>query len=62
MALDAPVAWVAVSVGSLTAFVVGLLAIHFMLSFVKRYTFWPFIWYRLILAGVVVLLVVFTDL
>ncbi len=61
MASDALVAWGAVLIGSLTAFMVGLLAIHFMLSFVRRYTFWPFIWYRLILASLVVLMVVFTD-
>ena len=52
-----PVSWVAVGVGAVTSFVVGLLAIHFMLSFVRNHTLWPFIWYRLVLAAVVVLLV-----
>lgn len=41
--------------GAVTAFVVGLFAIHFMISFVRRHTLWPFIWYRIILAGFVVL-------
>lgn len=36
--------------GSVTAFVVGLSAIHFMLSFVRKHTLWPFIIYRLVLA------------
>lgn len=56
---DGSVAWLAVGVGATTAFVVGLLAIHFMLSFVRSHTLWPFIWYRLILAAFVVFVVVF---
>lgn len=43
--------------GAATSFIVGLFAIHFMISFVKRHTLWPFIWYRVILAGIVVLFV-----
>jgi undecaprenyl-diphosphatase len=45
--------------GAFVAFVIGLFAIHFMISFVRRHTLWPFIWYRIILAGFVVLVVVF---
>lgn len=56
---DGAVAWGAVGVGALTAFVTGLLAIHFMLSFVRKYSLWPFIWYRIILACFVVFIVVF---
>lgn len=56
---DADVAWVAVGVGAIAAFVTGLAAIHFMLSFVRRNTLWPFIWYRIILAALVVFVVVF---
>ncbi len=41
-------------VGCLVSFAVGLLAVHFMLSFVRRYSLWPFIWYRLMLAFLVV--------
>ena len=48
------VAWAMVATGAVAAFIVGILAIHFMLSFVRRHTLWLFIWYRLILAGVVV--------
>lgn len=55
MTSDATVAWMPIGIGALTAFVVGLLAIHFMLAFVRKHTLWPFIWYRIILAGVVVL-------
>ncbi len=56
---DLPVAWLAVGVGAIAAFITGLLAIHFMLSFVRRHSLWPFIWYRLILATFVVFIVLF---
>lgn len=57
---DAAVSWVVLGVGAVTAFVVGLLAIHFMLRFLRTHTLWPFIWYRIILAVVVVFLVTAT--
>lgn len=50
---DVVVPWASVIAGSVTAFVVGLLAIHFMITFVRKNTLWPFIWYRIILAGFV---------
>ena len=54
-----PIPWLSVGIGSFVAFVVGLLAIHFMLSFVKRHTLWPFIWYRIILASSIIFIVAF---
>ena len=51
--------WGSLAVAGITAFLAGLFAIHFMLSFVRRHTLWPFIWYRLVLASVVVLAVYF---
>lgn len=54
MISDQSVAWGVVAVGALAAFFSGLVAVHFMLSFVRRHTLWPFIWYRLILAAFVV--------
>jgi undecaprenyl-diphosphatase len=59
LALKGSVEWVPIVVGAVTAFAVGLLAIHFMLSFVRKHTLWPFIWYRIILAGFVVFIVVY---
>jgi len=59
--LDVTVPWAAVAVGAAAAFVTGLLAIHFMLSFVKNHTLWPFIWYRIILAAFVIFIFVFGD-
>lgn len=45
-----PVAWTAIFFGATAAFITGLFAIHFLLSFVRKHTLWPFIWYRIILA------------
>ncbi len=53
------VEWVPVGVGAIASFVVGLFAIHFMISFVKRHTLWPFIWYRIILAGFIIFVTYF---
>ncbi|MEM9336770.1 MAG: undecaprenyl-diphosphatase UppP [Patescibacteria group bacterium] len=53
------VPWMAVLVGAVASFITGLAAIHFMLGFVRRNTLWPFIWYRIILAGFVVFVVMF---
>lgn len=47
------VAYQALLAGAVTAFFVGLLAIHFMILFVRNHTLWPFIWYRIALAMVV---------
>lgn len=47
-------AWGTIFAGAIAAFVVGLLAIHFMLTFVRKYSLWPFVWYRLFLALLVI--------
>jgi len=57
--LNEPVAWNAVLSGAFVAFFVALFAIQFMLSFVRRHSLWPFIWYRLFLAAFVVFVVTF---
>jgi undecaprenyl-diphosphatase len=56
---DGVIAWLPVVVGAVTAFFTGLLAIHFMLAFVRSHTLWPFIWYRIILAAFVIFVYVF---
>ncbi len=48
------VAWGTIFVGAVVAFCTALFAIHFMISFVRRYSLWPFIWYRIALALFVV--------
>lgn len=45
--------WMSLVIGSSVSFIVGLLAIHFLLTFIRRHSLWPFIWYRLLLAAFV---------
>ncbi|MCA9363951.1 undecaprenyl-diphosphatase UppP [Candidatus Kaiserbacteria bacterium] len=59
LSLDTAISWGPIVLGAVAAFVVGLLAIRFMLGFVRRYTLWPFIWYRIILSVVIVFVVFF---
>lgn len=56
---NTPVPWGDVLVAAIAAFVTGFLAVHFMLRFVRTHSLWPFIWYRIILAGFVIFVVVF---
>ncbi len=44
------VEWAPIGIGAGVAFVVGLCAIHFMITFIKNHSLWPFIWYRITLA------------
>ncbi len=44
------VAWLPIFIGASISFVLALLAIHFFLAFIRRYTLWPFIWYTLIVS------------
>ncbi len=53
--------WGGLLIAGVIAFAAGLFAIHFMLSFVRRHTLWPFIWYRIILATLVVFIVMFGN-
>lgn len=46
----AEVAWVPVGIGAGVSFLVGLCAIHFMVTYIKNHSLWPFIWYRITLA------------
>lgn len=59
IASDTVVNFGPILMGAAAAFVVGLLAIHFMLSFVRKYSLWPFVWYRLFLAALVVFIVLY---
>jgi undecaprenyl-diphosphatase len=47
--------WMPLLIGSTISFFVSLMAIHFLLSFVRSHSLWPFIWYRIILALYVLL-------
>lgn len=48
------ISFMSLGAGSLVSFLVGLVSIHFLLIFVRTNTLWPFIWYRLGLAAVVI--------
>lgn len=44
-------------IGSITAFISGVIAIHFLINYLKTHSLKPFIWYRVILAVAILLLV-----
>ena len=50
--------WI-LAVGCITAFVVSLVAIKFLMSFVRNHSFAPFGWYRIVLGIIVVLYFIF---
>lgn len=52
--------WLKISVGSLIAYVTALIVIHYFLKFIRKYTLWPFVWYSIILAGLVAYVHFFT--
>jgi undecaprenyl-diphosphatase len=47
---DEVIVWSPLVVGTGVSFITSLVAIHFLLTFVRSHTLWPFIWYRIILA------------
>lgn len=52
--------WLPIGVGAAVAFVTAFIVIHFFLSFIRRYTLWPFVWYGIILSGLVGYVTMFT--
>ena len=56
---EGTVDWTPIGVGAGIAFATALLVIHYFLAFIRRYTLWPFVWYGIILAGLVVYLTYF---
>ena len=49
-----PLEWGVLAVGCVTAFIVSLAAIKFLMDFVKKHSFASFGWYRIILGAVVI--------
>jgi undecaprenyl-diphosphatase len=49
--------WGSLILAAAVSFVASLLTIHFLLAFVRRHTLWPFIWYRVILAIIVIIVI-----
>ncbi len=52
------VEWAALLVGMVVSFVVSLLVIRFLMDFIKKHDFKPFGWYRILLGGVLIILMV----
>jgi undecaprenyl-diphosphatase len=48
-------AWIALAVGCAVSFIVSLVAIRFLMDFVKRHSFAPFGVYRIVLGALVLL-------
>lgn len=55
-AIGSGVGWVATLIGTIVSFVVGYVCIDWLLRFVSQHTFAVFIWYRFMLGGVLVIL------
>lgn len=55
-AIVPPMAWVTLGVGCLVSFIVSMLAIRFLMEFVKRHSFSAFGVYRILLGALVLLL------
>ncbi len=53
LASPEPVQFTMLLTGALVAFVVALIVIHVFLRFISRYTLWPFIWYSMVVSGLV---------
>ena len=53
MAETGVVEWTQIAIGAAVAFITALIVIHFFLTFIRRNTLWPFIWYGIILSGLV---------
>lgn len=55
-----PIAWATLLVGSLVAFAVSMIAIKFLMEFVRRHSFAPFGIYRIVLGALVLGLYIFS--
>ncbi len=53
LSLDGDVDWGLIFLSCLVAFVSALVVIHFFLKFIRKYTFWPFVWYGFMLSIVI---------
>lgn len=52
----APAPWLEIALGTAVAFISGLACIHFLLRLLSSYGFFPFVVYRLVLGGVILVL------
>lgn len=54
--------WIILAIGTITAYIVSIFAIKFLMGYVKKHDFKVFGWYRIILGGIVMAYWVFTVL
>lgn len=45
--------WMPILLGAVVAMITAFIVIHVFLGFIRRHTLWPFIWYGIILSGLV---------
>lgn len=53
------VAWEPILLGSLVCFLLGLVTIRLFLFIIKKYSLWPFVWYRIVLSLIIIYYAVF---
>jgi undecaprenyl-diphosphatase len=51
--MDVAVDWTGFLIGGVTSFVMAITAIHFFLKWLNKVGMWPYVVYRVILAGVI---------
>jgi undecaprenyl-diphosphatase len=56
---DGNVNWLQIGIGATVSFFTALLVIHYFLGFIRKYSLWPFIWYKIILSLIVVYIAVY---
>lgn len=53
--------WLALGVATVVSFVVSLLAIRFLMSFIQKHDFKPFGWYRIVLGVIIIACLIFAP-
>jgi len=59
LAMGETIDWFPLLIGAAVAASTAFIVIHFFLAFIRRYTLWPFIWYGVILSGLVLYVTLF---
>ncbi len=59
LALNEAIDWLPVMVGGVVCYFFALITIHFFLGLLRRYTLWPFVWYSIIVSGMVAYFAIF---
>ncbi len=54
-------AWIALAIATVVSFVVSLLAIRFLMSFIQKHDFKAFGWYRIVLGIVIIAVLIFAP-